>query len=106
MMGKGDIADATIEAVELVLQELTIALVAAGALDRAEAVKAYLRAEVIAGLRDQVAANGESRAGYVRLLQSSIEPRLAAKPEFFALRQARERWREQGEQGSDPYTEQ
>lgn len=95
-----DISAAMVGAVELVLRELAVALVERGVLDREDAARAYLRAEVTASIHD--AADGRS-AAYVRLLQQDVEARLAAKPEFHVLRQARERWRESGQRGPDPY---
>lgn len=104
MEDESDGADGMIEAVGIVLQELTVALVASGTLDRAEAVKAYLRAEVTADLRDAAERPlSRPRAGYVRLLQAAVEPRLGAKPDFHVLRQNRVRWRQAGAQGPDPW---
>lgn len=99
------IAAATARASELVLRELVVALVEAGALDRSEAVKAYLRAEVTAGVPGEASGQAEAMAcaGLVRLMQQEIEGRLRAKPEFQTLRQARRHWLEAPQGRPDPW---
>lgn len=90
-------------AIGALMQELAVALVASGALSRSDAAKAHLRAEITAGLADEVDGLRHSpRAGYVRPLQSSAEGRLEAKPEFHMLRRARELWLGYGQVGADP----
>lgn len=98
------VSAAMTRASELVLRELVVALVDGGAIERAEAVRAYLRAEITAALHDEE-AGGEATpcAGFLRLLKQEIEGRLGAKPEFHTLRQARERWQAARKPGPDPW---
>lgn len=98
-----DISASMVGAVELVLREIVVALVERGALDREDAARAYLRADITAAIHDEERALHTPCADYVRLLQQDAEARLGAKPEFHTLRRARERWREAGERGPDPY---
>lgn len=84
-----------LNAMECVLSELLVGLLASGALTRWEVAKALLRAEALALARDGETPHQPDTsltAMYVRVIEAGLTPRLALKPELYTLRHTRAKW--------------
>lgn len=97
------LAEAASSSVALMVTELIVALEAKGLLTRDDIAKAMVRAQVTAEIRDAVRTPKTwALTGWIEDAIGTVEGRIAAKPEFHALRRAREAWLRSGQVGPDP----